>query len=665
MNGADNYKSIQNVLDIYKIINRKKVQCHFADIKVVMLKTCDSINSVLDKLSLQLHNSKSNRNKELRDNIRAELTNIETLFENIDETFSIFIMGSGKFGKSTLLNALIGKQTVKVDVLPKTWKIDIFKKDDNVRTAKIRYKDGRLIQMTKEKTIEIVEKEESRAEEAIKKAQEIYKTESKKYKDRKELLELKAEIEKKCFYRSDIVEIIWSCEGKGLLNNFQLVDTPGLNQELLDGTLKPAFNDYYNKADGILWLLDATKISAKAAYETIDNSKQKTDINVIGVINKIDEIGEIDSSNVTTLLNKAKEIYGEKFPTIVPISALKAYNGLINKDMEAVERSGYTRLVKEINDLFLKKGLEIRYKRKLEGLKEYTLMIRRHINTFLMQLNKDMKRYNELKRNFYNSLNRLNDSISQCIENEFNSYNDKVMNNIYTRADKIFDLDNSDKSLIDSYVKEAIFAEDEFNNIIVEIMNKVQEECTDSFDYWKTNSCIKEYEYIDSFEYNENYSLAKVDDDSEDEYLNISFGGTDFLTGIAITTFLAVLLGPAGLIVAYFAGKTGFIEFAAKKVAKVFYSGKVKREFIHTLEKMVDEVKTQLNEKANSMMERLKTSIDDIRDNSFSELYYDYKDMDDIKRLLSQLDAIDIIQLPEIKLNDILKGEKNGYKQAN
>lgn len=282
-----------------------------------------------------------------------------------------------------------------------------------------------------------------------------------------------------------------------------------------------------------------------------------------------------------------------------------------------------------------------------------------------MQLNKDMKKYNELKRNFYNSLNRLNDSISQCIENEFNSYNDKVMNNIYTRADKIFDLDNSDKSLIDSYVKEAIFAEDEFNNIIVEIMNKVQEECTDSFDYWKTNSCIKEYEYIDSFEYNENYSLAKVDDDSEDEYLNISFGGTDFLTGIAITTFLAVLLGPAGLIVAYFAGKTGFIEFAAKKVAKVFYSGKVKREFIHTLEKMVDEVKTQLNEKANSMMERLKTSIDDIRDNSFSELYYDYKDMDDIKRLLSQLDAIDIIQLPEIKLNDILKGEKNGYKQAN
>ncbi|ETI89662.1 MAG: hypothetical protein Q612_NSC00138G0002, partial [Negativicoccus succinicivorans DORA_17_25] len=37
----------------------------------------------------------------------------------------ILIMGNGNVGKSTLLNALVGKEVAKTNLLPTTWKIDV------------------------------------------------------------------------------------------------------------------------------------------------------------------------------------------------------------------------------------------------------------------------------------------------------------------------------------------------------------------------------------------------------------------------------------------------------------------------------------------------------------------------------------------------------------
>lgn len=115
-----NYFSLESILDCYKLINRKKAELNLIHLKESMKQTRSSVESVLQELSLRYYDNDSNRNKELINNIRFELTNIDALFENIDQPFSIFIVGSGKFGKSTLLNALIGQKLVMMDVIPKT-----------------------------------------------------------------------------------------------------------------------------------------------------------------------------------------------------------------------------------------------------------------------------------------------------------------------------------------------------------------------------------------------------------------------------------------------------------------------------------------------------------------------------------------------------------------
>ena len=58
--------------------------------------------------------------------LQNEYSVIEELANQLDEKFSLFIMGSGKNGKSTLINALLGQKKAAVNILPKTWKIDIY-----------------------------------------------------------------------------------------------------------------------------------------------------------------------------------------------------------------------------------------------------------------------------------------------------------------------------------------------------------------------------------------------------------------------------------------------------------------------------------------------------------------------------------------------------------
>ena len=58
--------------------------------------------------------------------IQENLVKIKSLAEELDNKFMLFVMGSGKNGKSTLINALAGKQVAKESISPETWKIDVF-----------------------------------------------------------------------------------------------------------------------------------------------------------------------------------------------------------------------------------------------------------------------------------------------------------------------------------------------------------------------------------------------------------------------------------------------------------------------------------------------------------------------------------------------------------
>ena len=87
----------------------------------------------------------------------------------------------------------------------------------------------------------------------------------------------------------------------GILENFIIVDTPGLNQNLKSNTKERMIN-YYNRADGVIWLLDAQNIVAKSSEELIEVLRKEYIIddkfdNIICVVNKIDVINKNSREN--------------------------------------------------------------------------------------------------------------------------------------------------------------------------------------------------------------------------------------------------------------------------------------------------------------------------------------------------------------------------------
>ena len=91
------------------------------------------------------------------DKINMNLQSIEELKESL----MLFIIGSGNYGKSTIINALLKEKIVETTDIPNTWKLDLFIKsnqekmeityDDNSKVAKSLKEGVNLIKVEEEK----------------------------------------------------------------------------------------------------------------------------------------------------------------------------------------------------------------------------------------------------------------------------------------------------------------------------------------------------------------------------------------------------------------------------------------------------------------------------------------------------------------------------------
>src|SRR5699024_966219 len=117
--------------------------------------------------------------------------------------------------------------------------------------------------------------------------------------------ELKLKIDRENIIKSDITEVHWPVPSNKLLDKVILVDTPGFDQDNYSNEVKNNAQDYYKKAEGVLWLLDATTINAsgsKKLLEELDNinnkiSDSRTIDDKVAVLNFIDRV-EADKEEV-------------------------------------------------------------------------------------------------------------------------------------------------------------------------------------------------------------------------------------------------------------------------------------------------------------------------------------------------------------------------------
>jgi predicted GTPase len=426
---------------------------------------------------------------------------IQELVNGMSDKFLLFVVGMGNVGKSTLINSLLEQDAAVMDILPKTWKIDVFENRPGDE-CEIIYKSGEVKRLSIAKTNELIEEEERKATESRKQVRADIKKNAPKPKTREERDELK-DLEKKLTYKSDIIEVRWPIKANRLSEKFKLVDTPGLVQDNLSGETKYSLQEYYHKADGVIWILDANKLAAAKQDELMSELTEALEVvggsteNIVCVINRIDSIkgGEESTQRV---LGEAKRLFGQYFQTFIPVSAKAAYEGYKRSDSLSRETSKIANVYKEIDDRFFHSAQSMKLKSKESSLRQLLKSVEvedQPILTYHKRLEKDQHQYRQ-------QLNWINDTLKEKkrqyqteMANLKASATSQVEQRIHSLTDNLFDFESEAEKR--AYMLESIFRVQEVESQVQQLVRYWGEVIQSATKELHPEILFKEYEYVD------------------------------------------------------------------------------------------------------------------------------------------------------------------------
>lgn len=386
------------------------------------------------------------------------------LKEGLSNPFQLFVVGTGNYGKSTLINSLLGtgEKHAAENTLPETWKIDIFEKDINSDEAIIQYRDGREVKLPKNEVESILKDEEQKRKASNREVRKKLKDSTDL--DKEAFKELKLKLEREELYTSPIIEVHWGIKDSAILNQFSIVDTPGFIQTVM-GEVRNSVKEYYHKSDGVLWLLDATSISASGSMKLISELEdtlqeiggRRIDNNIIAVLNRIDLVDK-NEGDAQKVIAEANRIYGNYFEKIVPFSAKLAFEAQMENDEIKKKKSGLDKLRNEINNTFFMNAKDIQCNKKDEACSVYSYEIRKKIEVYHNDLNQDkerlLKALDRVETDMQNERKAIKDSYEQFL----NSYFNTVIHNIDTKLSILSDIEDKEKQK--DYLIKEIFMED-------------------------------------------------------------------------------------------------------------------------------------------------------------------------------------------------------------
>lgn len=407
-------------------VNRNKEFFRFSSLLNNLLEIIDSMKEELQiyRNNLEEDINLTDINKSLRflNEVEFEIMNSLENLKELMNPFLLFVIGNGNYGKSTLINALLEDSLIKTKDLPNTWKLDLFCKSKEMKEiVEFSYINKEKEVMSLENGEKLLLEEEKKFKESKKKIFNYLK----EYKidnnlEVKALEKYKKNLEKKYLYISEIVEAKYYLNKNGILDDFIIVDTPGLNQNL-DKSLIASIKDYYIKSDGIIWIIDAQNIVSKNSCDLINDINKLnrlTDLKkkMVLVVNKIDIIEKNNPYNLDKIKLKVKEIYSNVFDDIVFISAKDAINGISENKEELVCRSNIRILKKSINTYFKRTAEinQINSKRKNLSLKSEKIL--KNIDRYKRELYKDISIYNTLKLEDSEKINKTKFYIIDLIK---------------------------------------------------------------------------------------------------------------------------------------------------------------------------------------------------------------------------------------------------------
>jgi Obg family GTPase CgtA-like protein len=109
-----------------------------------LMKIMNELSEEISIIKKDINNKNENQSKQLVLYIEEEIKQNINSIKELENPFLLFIMGSGNYGKSTLINALLQDKIIETSDIPNTWKLDMFIKSDNEK-LKIIYNNEKEI----------------------------------------------------------------------------------------------------------------------------------------------------------------------------------------------------------------------------------------------------------------------------------------------------------------------------------------------------------------------------------------------------------------------------------------------------------------------------------------------------------------------------------------
>jgi predicted GTPase len=242
-----------------------------------------------------------------------------------DHRFTVAVVGEFKTGKSTFVNALIGVDVVPTDVVPATATLNRITYG-MTSGIEVNYKDGRKEMVEFDKLKEYVTKE---------------------------------------FVTTDMLasvdEVVVHHPAPYLLNNVDIIDTPGLNDE---SSMTAVTLSVLPKIDAAILVISGLSPFSEYTRQFLEERLLSADLGrVIFLVNRLGQLGSVENADrivshiekriYQNVIDRAKrelgenstefEVYVKKIgkPRVFGIDAYDALQGLINNDKSAFERSRF------------------------------------------------------------------------------------------------------------------------------------------------------------------------------------------------------------------------------------------------------------------------------------------------------------------------------------
>lgn len=592
--------------------------------------------------------------EELRDSI----VNLKFQIDSLDKPFRLFVIGTGKAGKSSVLNALIGQKVAEIDFVAKTWRIDVFYESHDSKVV-IKYADGTSKIFEEEEAKSIIDEEEGKAKFAIKQVnRELLKLRRNKNLIGKARREAEISIQRHYGYQTNIIEVQWPVIGSSILQNFSLVDTPGTNQKLTHRNVRNSEEEYLKKANGILWIIPEDMIAGEKSYKAVVSMEKRYGRkfeSAIAIINKMDLAREKDPIHGEEyIMQEASRLYGKHFRKILPFEAEKAYESVCKNDEKGMKDSGLTVLRQAIREEFFLTAREKQLDDIHDSIQDVKLSISDKINSIIQDLCDANKLYEDKRREWEDAIQSSEQDSIKKMQAIFDRTLQRIRRNATRYEDKIDSLEGEDRT---KFINDEVLEYDILARDLENFRAALEADISLLLRIYKDKMRFIEYENLFSLLQNQGDGYDNINIVTElgiDEDLFSTFGEKFFLSGV-LGISAVVLLGPIGLAAA-FLGPTSVGHTIIRWFQKVTGNGIVDK-IVKSYQNKFNEEQVKLKESIHKNYQEACKRLMDLEDTTFAQVYVPISELSDLKNSLNKFNQIvSDIEIEEIPLVNVIRG---------